>query len=195
MPIKKSGATWYKPTGSTFTSGTAVGTGGFTVGTRTLTWAGLTSFSDYGGVGPAAVGLPIELVLFEGKKLGLNNELIWRTQTEINNDYFTIEKTTDGVTFETVGTASGAGNSNTVLNYNLIDQNVQKVINYYRLVQTDTDGKNTVSNLISIDNREIESSVKVVSSITNVLGQEINDSYRGLIIITYTDGSSMKSIR
>ena len=195
MPIKKSGATWYKPTGSTFTNGTAVGTGGFTVGTRTLTWAGLTSFSDYGGVGPAAVGLPIELFKFEGKKSGNDNELFWSTQTEINNDFFTIEKTTDGVTFETVGTQNGAGNSNYSLNYNLVDQNVQKVINYYRLIQTDTDGKNTISSLISIDNRVIESSEKVISSITNILGQEINDSYRGLIIITYNDGSSIKTIR
>lgn len=195
MPIKKSGTTWNKPTGSTFTNGTTVGTGGFTVGTRTLTWTGLTSFSDYGGVGPQAVGLPIELISFSGKKMGDYNELNWITHSESNNDYFTIEKTKDGLLYEMVGTQNGANNSNSIQNYSLIDQNIQKVINYYRLIQTDYDGKNKVSNLITIDNREVESTTKVISRTTNILGQEIDDNYRGLIIITYSDGSSMKTIR
>ncbi len=195
MPIKKSASTWYKPTGSLFTTGIAVGNGGFDIGTKTLTWTGLTTFSDYGAVGSEAVLLPIELISFEGKKQGTNNMLIWSTQSEINNDYFTIEKTIDGENFEVVGTQNGSGNSNSVLNYDLVDINVKNGINYYRLIQTDIDGKKKTSNLISIDNRETENQLRVVSKITNILGQEINESYRGLVIITYTDGTSIKTIR
>ena len=195
MPIKKSGTTWYKPTGSTFTNGTTVGTGSFTIGSRTLGWTGLTSFSDYGGVGPVAVGLPIELLEFSVVKKGEVNEIYWKTQTEINSDYFTVEKTINGINFEPIGTVNGSGNSNYDLNYVLIDQNVQKVINYYRLIQADIDGKKITSQLISIDNREIESTVKIVSTITNVLGQEVDENYRGFIILTYLDGSSIKTIR
>ena len=194
-PIKKSGSNWYKPTGSTFTTGTAVGTGGFTIGTRTLTWAGLTSFSDYGGVGPAAVALPIETVEFKGQKTTIGNKLEWKTESEHQSDYFTIEKTTDGQTFEIVGKVDGAGSSNKVVDYELIDANFINGINYYRLVRTNYDGLIFKTDLISIDNRIVEGKTKTVAFETNILGQEINEYYRGLVIIVYTDGSTMKVIR
>ena len=195
MPIKKSGTTWFKPSGSSLTTGTAVGTGGFTLGTRTLTWSGLTSFSDYGGVGPEAVGLPIELIKFSVKKVGSDNMISWETQTEKNNDYFTIERTLDGIWFEVVGNQKGSGNSNSLIKYNLKDFDVHKTLNYYRLKQTDFDGKFTFSDLISIDNKEINNENRFIVKTYNLEGQEVNDSFRGIVIILYSDGSTEKILR
>jgi hypothetical protein len=194
LPIKKSGSTWYKPTGSSFTDGTVQGTGSFNAGTNTLTWTGLSTFSGFGGVPNGVEMLPITLLSFSGKKVGRENELNWVTSSEINNDFFTIEKTIDGNTFEIVGNENGAGNSTELLTYSLKDYNVQPVVNYYRLKQTDYDGKSTVSELISIDNSALNSSKEIVQK-TNILGQEVNESYRGLVVVVYSDGTSIKIIQ
>ena len=196
LPVKKSGTTWYKPTGSTFTTGTAQGTGSVNAGTNTLTWSSLTTFSDLGGAVDGAVGLPIELVSFTGKKDGVNNQLNWATASEKNNDFFTIEKTVDGENYEIVGNQDGAGTSTSYIEYMLTDYNVKEVVNYYRLKQTDFDGKYTFSNVISIDNRKNGySGSKEIVMITNLLGQEVNEFYRGVVVILYADGTSAKVIQ
>ena len=195
-PIKLTAGTWYAPTTSTFTSPSLIKIGtGSNNGAKKLTWTGVTSFSLFGGAGDEASVLPIALVSFKGKSVGNDNELTWSTQTEKDNDFFTIEKTTDGSIFEIVSTMKGAGTTIQPQDYLLLDYNVQKIINYYRLKQTDFDGKNTTSELISIDNTKTGTLVRTVAQITNLLGQEINDNYRGVVIILYTDGSSEKELR
>ena len=69
------------------------------------------------------------------------------------------------------------------------------MINYYRLLQTDFDGKYTVSDLISIDNREGDVARGDAVLRTNTLGQEVNEMYRGLVIIVYSNGTSEKVIQ
>ena len=95
--------------------------------------------------------LPIELLSFDAKP---NNDFInltWSTLSEINNDYFTIEKTKDGISYETIKIIGGAGNSNTLLNYSSEDNKPFSGVSYYRLKQTDFDGKFTYSNLMEVD--------------------------------------------
>jgi hypothetical protein len=140
------------------------------------------------------IALPIVLTSFEGVKAVDENILTWSTITEINNDYFTIEKTEDGETFEIVGILSGSGSSSILNQYKIVDYNVQKRINYYRLKQTDFDGKYTYTDLISIDNSDRKEN-KTVRFKTNLLGQEISSDYRGIVIITYVDGSSVKTVQ
>ncbi len=140
------------------------------------------------------VVLPIDLISFSGKKERKENVLKWETFSEINNDFFTIEKSTDGKDFEVVGIENGAGNSNHYLNYTLVDPDVKKTINYYRLKQTDFNGKFTFSQLISIDNREGENE-KFIVRIINLLGQEVNENYKGVVIIQYSDNSCLKFIQ
>ena len=66
----------------------------------------------------------------------------WQTASELNNDYFSIERSEDGINFNSIGTVNGAGNSSTVRNYELTDSELSSVsIIYYRLKQTDYDGK------------------------------------------------------
>jgi hypothetical protein len=141
------------------------------------------------------VALPIELLYFKGSKYNSENILHWSTASEDNNDYFTIEKTKDGMAWEIIDKEPGAGNSSNQLYYSSVDENVESIINYYRLKQTDYDGKFKYSDIISIDNRNNRITKEVVK-ITNILGQEIDlQYYRGLVIIYYTDGSSNKIIK
>jgi hypothetical protein len=140
-------------------------------------------------------GLPIELLYFSGMEYGRVNNLYWSTASEDNNDYFNIEKTRDGKIWNSISNIKGAGNSSTQLYYSFVDEDVENIINYYRLKQTDYDGKFKYSDIISIDNR-INSNPKKIDKITNTLGQEVDiEYYKGLIIIRYTNGSSEKIIK
>lgn len=75
----------------------------------------------------------------------------WRTATEINNDYFTVERSADGSTFQTVGHVAGAGNSTGVLDYAFLDDDPLMGVSYYRLRQTDFDGTFTFSNIRPVE--------------------------------------------
>lgn len=140
-------------------------------------------------------GLPIELLYFNGVECETGNRLSWSTVSENNNDYFTIEKTKDGKDWISIVNLSGAGNSSNQLYYYFMDENIESIINYYRLKQTDYDGHFKYSEIISIDNRNKEEA-KEVYKIVNALGQEVDlRYYRGLVIIEYSDGSSEKIIK
>jgi hypothetical protein len=194
LPVKLSGGVWYRPIGSSFQTGLTEGTGTVNIANNLLTWTGLTTYSVFGGAGDQTVNLPVELVVFTGACVGRKNILKWESFTEMNNDYYTIENTTDGYSFEEIGKVPGAGNSSEIISYELVHENYRNEINYYRLKQTDYDGVSAYSDLISIDNR-LDVEKKVVVSITNLLGQEINENYKGLVILTFTDGTFIKKIQ
>jgi hypothetical protein len=101
--------------------------------------------------GQAAIPLPIKLLSFNAKKNSSLVDVNWTTSTEINNDFFTVEKSKDGILFEIVGVVEGAGNSYTQKNYQLFDDNPYSGVSYYRLKQTDTDGNYSYSNIVSIN--------------------------------------------
>ncbi|MBI2271003.1 MAG: T9SS type A sorting domain-containing protein [Bacteroidetes bacterium] len=108
------------------------------------------SFSCVGSVGNE-VPLPIELLRFEAICKQGSVYLTWATATEINNDYFTIEKCSDGINFKEVLNVKAAGNSSTIRDYTGVDENLLPETSYYRLKQTDFDGKYSYSHVIPID--------------------------------------------
>lgn len=114
------------------------------------------NFTAGSGGGGCIVPLPVELLEFDGYGSGDFNLLYWVTATEINNDYFTLYKSTDAKQFEELGVIEGAGNSSQVLNYELPDHDPDIGGNYYKLKQTDFDGKTSWSNLIYIVRSELE---------------------------------------
>jgi hypothetical protein len=85
--------------------------------------------------------LPITLSVFEAKAEGKAVRLRWATSSEINNDFFTIERSPDGSNFTSLSTVAGAGNSTSLRHYNFVDDNPLEGVSYYRLKQTDYDGK------------------------------------------------------
>jgi hypothetical protein len=92
--------------------------------------------------------LPIELLSFNAVCEGNIVSLNWTTATETNNDYFTVERSKDAQTWETVTMIPGAGNSNTTLYYNSTDNQPYPDYTYYRLKQTDYNGAFTYSNVV-----------------------------------------------
>ena len=84
--------------------------------------------------------LPIQLVYFNVIREENRIALTWKSASEIDNDYYTIEKSTDGFIWENFREISGAGNSNTPIEYFEYDDNIVTGITYYRLKQTDFNG-------------------------------------------------------
>ena len=116
---------------------------------------GLTSFSDFGVGDGGGAALPIELLNFTAVMNGDKVTLSWTTATEINNDYFTVERTLDGIDFEEVVEMPGAGNSFTPMTYISEDVNPLPGRSYYRLKQTDYDGQFEYSSMVEVDNNYI----------------------------------------
>lgn len=96
--------------------------------------------------------LPVQLIEFTVKKISSEVLAEWITTSEVNNDYFTVERSADGKHFESIGNVDGAGNSTQLLKYYLLDENPLSEISFYRLKQTDFDGKFTYSQIVSISN-------------------------------------------
>jgi hypothetical protein len=101
-----------------------------------------------------AVLLPIELISFEGINQNDKNLLSWVTASQLNNDFFTIERSADGQNWSVVSTVNGAGTTNHTLFYSLEDYNPFFPVTYYRLKQTDYDGKGVYVKTISVTNRK-----------------------------------------
>lgn len=94
--------------------------------------------------------LPVELVGFRAKYLNKVVELKWGTASELNNDFFSVQRSTNGATWETIEEVEGAINSSSFLTYNTIDSKPLSGRSYYRLKQTDLDGTYSYSNIQSI---------------------------------------------
>lgn len=127
---------------------------------KTFPGGGSSTLISIGGVNVWTAGsgnitgpitLAIELLSFTAKP-NLNTILLnWTTATEENNDFFTIDKTRDGVNFEYVGTVDGAGSSTSVLHYSLVDHFPWEGLTYYRLKQTDFNGLFAFFEMVAVD--------------------------------------------
>lgn len=95
--------------------------------------------------------LPVELINFKGVQEENNIELSFTTASEKNNDYFTIERTTNGVDWEVVNRVKGNGTTDKASFYSVLDRNAVNGKNYYRLSQTDFDGASKIYKIIAVN--------------------------------------------
>jgi hypothetical protein len=126
--------------------------------------------------------LPVELAFFTGSTDGNNIELRWKTETEVSNYGFDIERSQDGEIFLKIGFVEGHGNSNSPKDYSFIDKYPHSGKIYYRLKQIDNDGGFDYSDIIDVD-------FLVPSSI--VLSQNYPNPFNPVSTIEYslpTDG-------
>jgi hypothetical protein len=103
-----------------------------------------------GTINKSETPLPVKLVSFEANLNGDRVDLKWMTSSEINNDYFTIEKSIDAINWVDVITTNGAGNSNQAISYYEIDYDPTEGMSYYRLKQTDFDGQSEYFNIVPV---------------------------------------------
>ncbi|MFY0626719.1 MAG: T9SS type A sorting domain-containing protein [Reichenbachiella sp.] len=109
---------------------------------------------------PAGVcALPVELLHFEATKRNNATVIFWSTASELNNDFFTVLRSEDHITWVEVATISGAGNSSSILNYQFIDHFHSSSTVYYQLKQTDYDEAYSYSSIISVSNLPLSFSI------------------------------------
>lgn len=94
--------------------------------------------------------LGVSMAEFSGYHKQRNNYLFWNTISEENNSHFLLQRSKDASQFETIATIAGNGTTQSVSNYNYIDHSVNQKITYYRLIQIDYDGTETIGKMISI---------------------------------------------
>jgi hypothetical protein len=116
-------------------------TGNTTSGTVASS-AAISSFSPF-TLGSTTIEnpLPVNLIDFQASPADGKVLIEWTTVSETNNDYFSIEASNDAVSFQEIARISGAGNSNSILNYRTFDYSPNPDVSYYRLKQVDFDGK------------------------------------------------------
>lgn len=100
--------------------------------------------------------LPIELHHFSAKAVEGRVDIEWVTASEWNNDFFTIERSKDGIDFEEVARVDGAGNSTSTLYYQSVDFNPYQGTSYYRLKQTDFDGQTKTFEAVSVNIQDLD---------------------------------------
>ena len=139
--------------------------------------------------------LPIDLISFNGEVLLEMDPVVlleWTVASQVNNEYYTIERSKNLSVWSLVNSIPGNGTTNMELRYSLIDDNPFEGVSYYRLKQTDHNGKTETFNPIAIT---IESEDKVVFKVINLMGQEVPEDYKGIVIEMYTDGTYKKKYK
>jgi hypothetical protein len=137
----------------------AIGTAGVNAGTTAdpqvnvtgLTLANLTNTFYLGSVNAVSSPLPVELVYFTATVTNGQVKLNWETAMETNNDYFIIQRSGDGVMWDSLTRVAGSGNTSSATFYAASDPAPYPGISYYRLVETDFVGNKIYSSVCVVN--------------------------------------------
>lgn len=136
-------------------------------------WEGPGTCNDF-------VTLPIELLSFTAESTDEGVLLTWETATELNNDFFTIERSENGTEYAEIATVKGSGTTKEMMSYDFVDTKPMEGRSYYRLKQTDFDGKFEIFNPVLVDVADVFSDEPVISVFPNpIVGNTLN--------VTFTD--------
>ena len=108
------------------------------------------------------IPLPVELSSFWVTPQHTAARLDWQTASELNNDYFSLQRSKDGQIWEELSRVNGVGNSTVITDYSWVDEQPLLDKSYYRLVQTDVDGQISISEVRSFLPKTIHSDDFVV---------------------------------
>lgn len=134
------------------------------------------------------ITLPVELVNFNATCSNNQGVLEWKTASETANDYFTIEKSDDGSTWVQIAQIEGAGTITTATDYRFIENDIKIGVNYYRLSQTDLNGKRVIKKIATTDCQIGKEDIKLYPNpAENELYVSINSSNE-IIYIQCLDG-------
>lgn len=159
-----------------------------------------TTFSGAACVNCMSV-LPVELTAFQVSLEGKAVACEWWTETEFNNDYFTVERSLDGIHFEPIAYMNGAGNSTEPLRYKIYDYDPYlDVVSYYRLSQTDLNGqirlhdirsiKPKITHELTIYPNPSNGSLKISGDYKTLLASRLFDTSGREIVLNYTSAEN-----
>lgn len=143
-------------TDGTFATGATEITGAISDGGGFYRFANVTALTDNVRFTLASIDvdqtpLPVELISFRGEVTeGGQVALNWQTASEVNNSHFTIERSQDAITFETIDRIGGNGDSEGIISYAYIDRDPFQGRSFYRLKQHDFTGQTTNSEIVSV---------------------------------------------
>lgn len=143
--------------------------------------------------------LPVELLSFSGRNENGFNKLEWKTASELNNDYFELQRSGTGEEFTAVSIIQGKGTTNDLSAYTFIDEQPYAGKNYYRLKQVDFNGNFEYSNIILVTNES--ENVFNISVFPNPVSKEgsvivrtlKDDEYEATVVIMDMTGKALTS--
>jgi hypothetical protein len=97
--------------------------------------------------------VPVTLTAFTAKETNKGILLNWQTQQELNNAWFDVQYSSNGTQFNNTGRVNGAGNSTAVKNYDFVHTGIEAGKHFYRLAQTDFDGKISYSQVVQLSTK------------------------------------------
>ncbi len=109
----------------------------------------ISDFSPFGVVSSGSI-LPVVLTSFEAMESDGRTVIKWITAEELNNDYFEVQHSTNGIDFINIATVKGQGTIDHTFEYSFVHTNPQQGPNYYRLLQVDFDGQSHLSKTITL---------------------------------------------
>ncbi len=148
-------------------------------------------YENYTYCPPCPNFAPIELAGFEALDQGCSTLLKWETLTETNNEYFSIEKSLDGIRWTSIGVVKGGGTTSDVRSYSFVDESISAYSNYYRLQQVDYDG--SFSNSKALNVRSSCYDENIIIGITELFPNPILNDDR-VQIKFYTDKTERANI-
>ena len=168
-------------------------TGGGTVNYRQS--LGAATYVGYTACSNPCLPLPVKLIYVNATESNNVVTINWATSMEFNNQYFSVERSSDAIHFESIQTITGSKNSNSMIGYTAYDKSPLSGLSYYRLKQVDMNGKFTYSSLVSVDTKEDSDWIVYPNPATDVFVIESAFSKSEIQSITITDfsGSIVKS--
>lgn len=116
-----------------------------------LTTVNLSNSFYWGSINSTATPLPVSLISFNGQRIMKQINLNWSTASELNFDYFDVERSSNAKLFTSIGKITGQGTSNVRNDYSLTDEKPIIGKNYYRLKSVDFDGYTEYFDVVSVD--------------------------------------------
>lgn len=170
---------------TTVTTGTVTGSNPYT-----CTSAAITSFSPFAVFDP--ILLPNDEVTFEVIPNGNKVNISWTTTTEVNCDYYTIKKSSDGIHFVDVDEVEQTGNPYVSKQYYSLDEQPFLGISYYQLNQFDTDGNIIYSSIKSVNFKNQQNSILYPNPVSDgVIHLSLNEFKGNLEISIFDNGGKL----
>lgn len=193
------GGTLYGKNNNAFTGSGSISGGtldvknGSTCGSPCPVSGGFSNCTSSDGFCSTYTVLPVTLISFSARVKSKSVELLWATASELNFDFFSIERSTNGVIFEEIGRVSGHGYSTSRIDYSFVDAQPLSGRSYYRLVTYDYDGYTESFEIVSVD-LALSESIAVYPNpvIDGRVNIDLNYQPANPVVIVVTDLNGME---
>jgi hypothetical protein len=139
----------------------------------------------------SSIELPVKFVGFNVALQGKNVLVEWTTAEESNSSRFEIQRSEDGLNWNTISSVAAAGNSTTLLKYSYTDRNVTAKIAYYRVRQVDLDEKFIYTSVRTIKTQSATQEIKISSALSNAVYVHFSEQVNDNVIVRLTSLSGV----